>query len=382
MSALIEMRSINMTFAVRGGAFQSVKGLVKAVNAVDLDIERGRTLGVVGESGCGKSTLARIVVGQFSPTEGSIVFDGKQIAGPGMEVDFDSTRRIQIVFQDPYSSLDPRIPIGDSIAEGLVIHKMGNAKSRRKMVGEMLELVGLPPQAADRFPHEFSGGQRQRIGIARALIMQPEFIICDEPTSALDVSVQAQILNLLKRLKNQFNLTMMFISHNLAVIRHIADDVMVMYLGHAVEVAPAKELFTNPRHPYTRALLSATPIADPDRRGERIKLTGELPSPLNPPSGCPFHPRCVLANDRCKAEMPAMLASGEARVACHAVAEGRTRPAGWPDRYDPGILRTDEVLTRLRDSEDSIDETPGMRVSVPERKRSYSNRSGTTRRSI
>ena len=323
MSALIEMHDVNMSFAVRGGAFQTVKGEVKAVNAINLEIERGRTLGVVGESGCGKSTLARIVVGQFPPTEGSIVFDGKQIAGPGMDVDFESTRRIQIVFQDPYSSLDPRVPIGTSIAEGLVIHKIGDAKSRRKAVVDMLELVGLPPQAADRFPHEFSGGQRQRIGVARALIMQPEFVVCDEPTSALDVSVQAQILNLLKRLKGQFNLTMMFISHNLAVIRHIADDVMVMYLGHAVEVAPAGELFANPRHPYTKALLSATPIADPDRRGERIKLTGELPSPLNPPSGCPFHPRCALADRRCKTDMPVLLAAGEARVACHAVEEGR-----------------------------------------------------------
>ena len=328
MNALLEMHDVRKDFEVRGGVFQRVVGHVNAVNSIDLKIERGRTLGVVGESGCGKSTLARIVVGLHPPSHGEIVFDGKQIAGVGLGVDFDSTRRIQIIFQDPYSSLDPRVPVGVSIAEGLVIHGIGDAKSQRKAVGEILALVGLPPQAADRYPHEFSGGQRQRVGIARALILKPEFLVCDEPTSALDVSVQAQILNLLKQLKAQLGLTMMFISHNLAVVRHIADDVMVMYLGHAVEIAPADELFANPLHPYTKALLSATPIADPERRGQRIKLTGELPSPLNPPTGCPFHPRCPLANDRCKTELPALFAVGAARVACHAVSEGR---AASPD---------------------------------------------------
>lgn len=323
MSALIELNGVKKSFAFRKGLLQRVVGEVKAIDDVSLSIERGRTLGLVGESGCGKSTLARIVVGLFPPTAGEILFEGEQIAGPDMGVPPEYSRRIQIIFQDPYSSLDPRLPVGDSIAEGLVIHGIGDAASRRKAVLDMLALVGLPPQAADRYPHEFSGGQRQRIGIARALILEPEFLVCDEPTSALDVSVQAQILNLLKRLKSQFNLSMMFISHNLAVVRHIADDVMVMYLGHAVEVAPVQELFDRPRHPYTRALLSATPIADPDRRGERIKLAGELPSPLNPPPGCAFHPRCSLANERCKAEAPAMLAAGNARVACHAVEEGR-----------------------------------------------------------
>ena len=323
MSALLEMRGVRKEFAVRGGAFQRVVGQVNAVSNIDLSIERGRTLGVVGESGCGKSTLARIVVGLHPPSAGEIVFDGRQIAGPHTEVDFAATRRIQMIFQDPYSSLDPRVPVGVSIAEGLVIHKIGDARSQRRAVGEILELVGLPPQAANRYPHEFSGGQRQRIGLARALILKPEFLVCDEPTSALDVSVQAQILNLLRRLKSQLDLTMMFISHNLAVVRHIADDVMVMYLGHAVEVAPAEALFSRPRHPYTQALLSATPVADPERRGKRIKPVGELPSPLNPPPGCPFHPRCALANDRCKVEMPILAAAGPAQVACHAVAEGR-----------------------------------------------------------
>jgi oligopeptide/dipeptide ABC transporter ATP-binding protein len=327
MTALIELNGVRKTFAFRKGLLQRVVGEVKAVDDVSLAIERGRTLGLVGESGCGKSTLARIVVGLYPPSAGEILFDGERIAGPGMGIDPKLSRRIQIIFQDPYSSLDPRLPVGDSIAEGLVIHGIGDAQSRRKAVLDMLALVGLPPQAADRYPHEFSGGQRQRIGVARALILEPEFLVCDEPTSALDVSVQAQILNLLKRLKAQFNLSMMFISHNLAVVRHIADDVMVMYLGHAVEVAPVHELFAAPRHPYTQALLSATPIADPERRGERIKLAGELPSPLDPPPGCPFHPRCALASDRCKSEVPLMRSVGNARVACHAVEEGRTAKA-------------------------------------------------------
>jgi oligopeptide/dipeptide ABC transporter ATP-binding protein len=323
MSALLELHGIHKEFAIRAGAFQRVVGTVTAVTDIDLTIEKGRTLGVVGESGCGKSTLARIVVGLHPPTSGEVVFDGKRISGGRDGVNFAASRRIQMVFQDPYSSLDPRVPVGVSIGEGLVIHGIGDAASRRQAVGEILQTVGLPPQAADRYPHEFSGGQRQRIGIARALILEPELLICDEPTSALDVSVQAQILNLLRVLKGQLDLTMMFISHNLAVVRHIADDVMVMYLGHAVEVAPADELFARPRHPYSQALLSATPIADPDQRGRRVKLAGELPSPLNPPSGCPFNPRCPLANDRCRSEMPQLRASGPARVACHAVAENR-----------------------------------------------------------
>jgi oligopeptide/dipeptide ABC transporter ATP-binding protein len=323
MTALLELHGVHKTFAVRAGAFQRVVGYVNAVTDIDFAIEKGRTLGVVGESGCGKSTLARIVIGLHPATSGDVVFDGKKINVGPTGVDFAASRRIQMVFQDPYSSLDPRVPIGSSIAEGLAIHGIGDAKSRREAVGAMLQQVGLPPQAADRFPHEFSGGQRQRIGIARALILEPELLICDEPTSALDVSVQAQILNLLRELRGRLNLTMMFISHNLAVVRHIADDVMVMYLGHAVEVAPADELCARPRHPYTQALLSATPIADPDKRGRRVRLSGELPSPLNPPSGCPFHPRCPLANDRCRAEMPRLTTAGPAQVACHAVTEGR-----------------------------------------------------------
>lgn len=323
MNALVEITNISKSFPVRKGIFRRVKGHVNAVQDVSVKIERGKTLGLVGESGCGKSTLAKVLVGLLQPSAGEIRFDGEAVIRAEGDASIDTAKNIQIVFQDPYSSLDPRLPIWRSISEGLGIHGQSTDTQRREKVGEMLELVGLPPNAADRYPHEFSGGQRQRIGIARALIMDPEFIICDEPTSALDVSVQAQILNLLKRLQEELNLTLLFISHNLSVVRHVADDVMVMYLGSVVEVAPSKQLFDDPKHPYTRALLSATPIADPTKRGRRIKLVGELPSPINPPSGCTFHPRCPLANDRCKSEVPKLIASGEFSVACHAVEEGR-----------------------------------------------------------
>jgi oligopeptide/dipeptide ABC transporter ATP-binding protein len=325
MTALVEIKDIRMHFPVHSGVFQSVVGYVKAVDGVSIEVQRGQTLGLVGESGCGKSTLARILVGLEEPTGGEILFDGKRLGAEKHQKTFQPSELIQIVFQDPFSSLDPRVPVGQSIAEGLVIHGRGNAASRRKAVSEMLELVGLGPQHADRYPHEFSGGQRQRVGIARALILEPELVICDEPTSALDVSVQAQILNLLKRLQAELNLTMIFISHNLAVVKHVADTMMVMYLGRAVEVAPADAVFENPRHPYTKALLSATPIADPDRRQERIKLEGDVPSPYNPPAGCAFHPRCPLANERCAAERPKLLPAGPATVACHAVEEGRDK---------------------------------------------------------
>ena len=324
MSTLLEFRNVKKDFPVRKGVFQRVVGQVTAVNGVTINVERGKTLGVVGESGCGKSTLAKMLVGLMPLTEGEILFDGKPLHQSHSTDIIASSRQIQIIFQDPFSSLDPRLPIGHSIAEGLVIHKIGDAESQRKAVGDMLSLVGLPPAAADRYPHEFSGGQRQRIGIARALIMKPDFVVCDEPTSALDVSVQAQILNLLKSLQQELDLTLMFISHNLSVIRHVADDVMVMYLGAPVEMASASQLFSDPKHPYTQALLSATPIADPQKRVERIRLQGELPSPINPPSGCTFHPRCALANERCKREVPKLVAHKDFSTACHAVEEGRS----------------------------------------------------------
>jgi peptide/nickel transport system ATP-binding protein len=323
MSALLQIKDIKKTFPVRKGVFQRIVGQVTAVKGLSLEVQKGKTMGLVGESGCGKSTLAKMLVGLIEPTAGEIIFDGETLVHKGGERDMAAARQVQIVFQDPFSSLDPRRPVGNSIAEALVVHSIGDAQSQRQAVSDMLELVGLPPQAADRFPHEFSGGQRQRIGIARALIMKPAFVVCDEPTSALDVSVQAQILNLLRQLQSELDLTLMFISHNLSVVRHVADDVMVMYLGSPVEVAAVEQLFSNPRHPYTRALLSATPVADPEKRSERIRLVGELPSPINPPSGCTFHPRCPLANDRCKQEVPRLADYGDAIVACHAVEEGR-----------------------------------------------------------
>ncbi|MHA1553750.1 MAG: ABC transporter ATP-binding protein [Alphaproteobacteria bacterium] len=321
MSVLLDVRNVRKTFPVRKGVLQRVVAEVVAIDDVSLTLERGRTLGLVGESGCGKSTLAKMLVGLYPPSEGDIIFDGKPLDVSSDTRDLDTARKVQIVFQDPFSSLDPRIPIGASVAEGRRIHNIGDVKSDRQATVDILDLVGLSPQCVDRYPHEFSGGQRQRIGIARALMMKPDLLICDEPTSALDVSVQAQILNLLKRLQNELNLTLLFISHNLAVVRHVADDVMVMYLGRAVEIAPVEELFANPRHPYTRALLSATPIADPDRRGERIKLAGELPSPINPPSGCAFHPRCPIAFERCSRERPDLESKGGVKVACWALDE-------------------------------------------------------------
>ncbi|MHA1549510.1 MAG: ABC transporter ATP-binding protein [Alphaproteobacteria bacterium] len=321
MSVLLDVRNVRKTFPVRKGVLQRVVAEVVAIDDVSLTLERGRTLGLVGESGCGKSTLAKMLVGLYPPSEGDIIFDGKPLDVSSDTRDLDTARKVQIVFQDPFSSLDPRIPIGASVAEGRRIHNIGDVKSDRQATVDILDLVGLSPQCVDRYPHEFSGGQRQRIGIARALMMKPDLLICDEPTSALDVSVQAQILNLLKRLQNELNLTLLFISHNLAVVRHVADDVMVMYLGRAVEIAPVEELFANPRHPYTRALLSATPIADPERRGERIKLAGELPSPINPPSGCAFHPRCPIAFERCSRERPDLESKGGVKVACWALDE-------------------------------------------------------------
>jgi peptide/nickel transport system ATP-binding protein len=297
---------------------------LRAVDGVTFSIPKGTTLSLVGESGCGKSTVARLVVGLYGPTRGQVMFDGRDLAEA--RSDASQRRRMQMIFQDPYASLNPRWRVRDIIAEpirafGLLSDK-GQVDAR---VGELLTQVGLSPLDGQKFPHEFSGGQRQRISIARALSSNPEFLVCDEPTSALDVSVQAQILNLMKDLQAQLGLTYLFISHNLAVVRQVSDRVGVMYLGRLVEVAPAETLFITPRHPYTRALMEAIPDLEMTGR-RRIPVGGEVPSPINPPSGCPFHPRCPLANDRCKAERPELrTARGteETEVACHAVEEGR-----------------------------------------------------------
>jgi peptide/nickel transport system ATP-binding protein len=328
---MLETRDVARWFDVSRPPLQRLlagegKRMLRAVDGVSFAIPKGTTLSLVGESGCGKSTVARLVVGLYGPTRGSVIFDGKDLAQA--RADSTQRRRMQMIFQDPYASLNPRWRVRDIIAEP--IRAFGLSKDRAEIearVGQLLTQVGLSPLDGAKFPHEFSGGQRQRISIARALSSNPEFLVCDEPTSALDVSVQAQILNLMKDLQQRLGLTYLFISHNLAVVRQVSDRVGVMYLGRLVELAPAETLFEHPRHPYTRALMEAIPDLDMTGR-QRIPVGGEVPSPINPPSGCPFHPRCPLANDRCKAERPAMIPARNTEqtlVACHAVEEGRDR---------------------------------------------------------
>jgi peptide/nickel transport system ATP-binding protein len=307
----------------------SQRQIVKAVDGVDFEIERGKTLSLVGESGCGKSTVARLIVGLYEPTAGSIEFEGVDLTALNNRKEEAALRgRMQMIFQDPYASLNPRWRVVDIVAEPIRHKKMLNTRAEViKRVGELLSQVGLSPADGDKYPHEFSGGQRQRISIARALASNPEFLVCDEPTSALDVSVQAQILNLMKDLQREFGLTYLFISHDLAVVDHVSDRIGVMYLGRICELADTRELFTNPRHPYSRFLLDAIPDLDMTGK-QRIPVAGEVPSPINPPSGCTFHPRCPFANDRCKQEQPELHDVGGTRVACHAVEENRLEPTG------------------------------------------------------
>jgi peptide/nickel transport system ATP-binding protein/oligopeptide transport system ATP-binding protein len=320
MSALVEIRNLVKTFPVRSGVFQRTTGHLYAVDDVSFAIEKGKTLGLVGESGCGKSTLGRVLVQLLGATSGEIYFDGQEITGLGTAALKAFRSKVQIIFQDPYSSLDPRTPVGNSIAEGLIVHGVTDKDERRQRVEDMLRVVGLQPWHAQRFPHEFSGGQRQRIGIARALVLRPQFVVCDEPVSALDVSVQAQVLNLLRELQRELDLTMLFISHNLAVVEHVSDHVAVMYLGRVVEITDREALYRDPQHPYTQALLSAVPTPNPDRRRKRLVLQGDVPSPLNPPGGCNFHPRCPIAVDVCSSEAPELREKdGEVhhKAACH-----------------------------------------------------------------
>jgi oligopeptide/dipeptide ABC transporter ATP-binding protein len=317
---LLEVNNLVKYFPVRSGLLQRISGWIRAVDDVSFFVRRGETVGLVGESGCGKTTLGRTILRLVEPTGGQVVFEGSDVAHmrPG---ELKKARRdMQIIFQDPFSSLDPRVPIGESIAEGLSIHGVANREARQEMVAQVLERVGLYPEHARRYPHEFSGGQRQRIGIARALVLRPKFIVCDEPVSALDVSIQSQVLNLLRQLQAEFGLTYLFIAHNLSVVEHISDRVAVMYLGKMAELAGRHDLYANPLHPYTLALMSAIPIPNPAVQRARVILAGDVPSPLNPPGGCRFHPRCPVALDLCSRLEPEFReVTPDHWVACHLV---------------------------------------------------------------
>ncbi|MFO0155840.1 MAG: ABC transporter ATP-binding protein [Alphaproteobacteria bacterium] len=323
---MLELRDAARYFDVSRPALQRLiagegKRILRAVDGVNLSVPKGTTLSLVGESGCGKSTVARLAVGLYRPSAGQVMFDGRDLAEA--RAASDQRRRMQMIFQDPYASLNPRWRVRDIIAEPIrAFGLLPNRAAEEAKVAELLTQVGLSPLDGHKFPHEFSGGQRQRISIARALSSNPEFLVCDEPTSALDVSVQAQILNLMKELQSRMELTYLFISHNLAVVRQVSDRIGVMYLGRIAELAPAESLFRRPRHPYTRALMEAIPDLDMTGR-TRIPVGGEVPSPITPPTGCAFHPRCPLAGPRCKAERPELKPAGDAMVACHAVEEGR-----------------------------------------------------------
>jgi len=323
---LLEVNGLVKHFPVRGGVLNRVIGKVHAVNGVSFTIARGEVLGVVGESGCGKSTLGKLVIRLIEPTAGSVKFDGREITGLGHAAMMPFRRRMQIIFQDPYSSLNPRLTVRALLREAVRFHQVvpgNNPDAVEAYIQALLKTVGMRPDAAEKFPHEFSGGQRQRLGIARALAVKPEMIVADEPVSALDVSIQAQVLNLMMDLKETLGLTLLFISHDLKVIEHFCDRLMVMYLGHAVEEMPCDDVHAQAKHPYTRALLGANPIDDPDQRRPLTVLKGDVPSPFNPPKGCPFAGRCPLVMDRCRESMPPLVQVGPRhKAACFAVTPG------------------------------------------------------------
>lgn len=323
---LLDVRQLKKYFPVRSGLFSKVSAWVKAVDDVSFAIRHRETFGLVGESGCGKTTVGRTILRLMEPTDGAVTFEGDNVFAMDSQTLRATRRRMQIVFQDPYSSLNPRMTVGSIVGEPLLVHKLAKGHARTDRVYQLLDRVGLRPEHAGRYPHEFSGGQRQRIGIARALALNPKFIVCDEAVSALDVSIQAQIINLLKDLQEDYHLAYLFITHDLNVVRYIADRIAVMYLGKLAEVAPSETLFSNPKHPYTQALLSANPLPDPTVQRERILLSGDVPTPLNPPSGCRFHTRCPQAVDHCTTTAPPLIRIGKPEdhhvVWCH-LYEGR-----------------------------------------------------------
>jgi oligopeptide/dipeptide ABC transporter ATP-binding protein len=315
--SLLEIRDLKKYFPVGDGLFSRKKGNVKAVDGVNLTINEGETLGLVGESGCGKSTLGRTILRLIEPTSGEVIFHDKNLLALSARELREMRREMQIIFQDPYASLNPRMRVGDIIGEGLEIHKLARGRAKRDRIMELLHQVGLREDHYPRYPHEFSGGQRQRIGIARALAVNPKFIVCDEPVSSLDVSIQAQIINLLQELQERMHLTYLFISHDLRVVEHISHRVAIMYLGKVVEIAAGETIYRDAKHPYTRALLSAVPMPETSRKKERIVLEGDVPSPVNPPSGCTFHPRCAYRQPLCSEMEPPLDFAGGHGVSCH-----------------------------------------------------------------
>ncbi|MCE1116123.1 MULTISPECIES: peptide ABC transporter ATP-binding protein [Pseudomonas] len=316
MAVVLSARELTRHYEVSRGLFKG-HALVRALNGVSFELEAGKTLAVVGESGCGKSTLARALTLIEEPSSGSLQIAGTEVKGAGKDQRKQLRRDVQMVFQSPYASLNPRQKIGDQLAEPLLINTSLSKAERREKVQKMMEQVGLRPEHYQRYPHMFSGGQRQRIALARAMMLQPKVLVADEPTSALDVSIQAQVLNLFMDLQKEFNTAYVFISHNLAVVRHVADQVLVMYLGRPAEMGPKEDIYEKPLHPYTQALLSATPAIHPDPLKPKIRIAGELPNPLNPPDGCAFHKRCPYATERCAKEVPALRQVGTRQVACH-----------------------------------------------------------------
>lgn len=351
MTAMLEVRGLTKHFPVRRGVLRRVVGQVQAVNDVSFDVNEAETLAIVGESGCGKSTIGRTLLRLTEATEGSVRLDGEHVLTLPAQKMRDMRRQMQIIFQDPYASLNPRMTVFETLAEPLLLHGLAVPGDVSNRVAALLQTCGLQPWHAGRYPHEFSGGQRQRVGIARALATRPRLIVCDEPVSALDVSVQAQIVNLLRDLQAEFGIGYVFISHDLAVVRHMASRVAVVYLGRIVEEAPVSDLFTAPRHPYTRSLIAAAPRPDPTQRNLRAPVQGDLPSALAPPSGCAFHPRCPLAKARCKTERPILRAVGNSKVACHFADDLAMSAPGHANPPSDALRRRLAVLEAARQQE-------------------------------